>query len=86
MFRKERLLLMCSWDPRINAKFFPQLMVNGPIGRRGNDAVSRVVVEHRVDSELAPILLHNMEAKTALEKTNKIAPVMMNHAQVNIFH
>ena len=58
-------------------------MVNGAIGRTGQYVVSRVVVEHKVDPELAPIPRHNMEAKTAVEKTNKSAPATRRHAQVN---
>ena len=59
-------------------------MVNGLIGRPGRYAVSRVVVEHGVDPALAPVPRHNMEAKTALEKTSKTARAMISRAQVNI--
>ena len=63
--------------------FFSQLMVDGQIGRTGHYALSRAMVEHRVDLELAPIPRHSMEAKTAVEKTNKSAPATRPHAQVN---
>ena len=60
-------------------------MVNGPIGTTGIYVVLLVAVEHSIDPELAPILLHSMEAKTAVEKTKKIALAIINHVQVNDF-
>ena len=59
-----------------------QLTVNGAIGRAGQHVVSRVVVEHRVDPELVPIPRHNMEAKAAVEKTNKSVHATRPHVQV----
>jgi len=41
-----------------------------------------VVVEHKVDPELVPIPRHNMEAKAAVEKANKSAPVTRPHVQL----
>ena len=58
-------------------------MVNGPTGRPGHNAVSRVAVEHRADPEPAPIPHHNMEAKTVVETAKKSGLVMIAHAQVN---
>jgi len=57
------------------------LTVNGAIGRAGQHVVSRVVVEHRVDPELVPIPRHNMEAKAAVEKTNKSVHATRPHVQ-----
>ena len=60
-------------------------MVNGPIGRPGRCAVSRVAVEHRADPDPAPIHRQNTEAKTAVETAKTSVLVMESHAQVNNF-
>ena len=43
-------------------------MAIGLIGETGNNAVSRVPVEPRVDLELVPIPRHDMEAVNAVER------------------
>ena len=60
-------------------------MVNGPIGRPGRNAVSRVAVEHRRDPDPAPIPHQNTEAKTAVGTAKMFVLVMKSHAQVNNF-
>ena len=60
-------------------------MVNGVTGRPGRNAVSRVVEEHKIVLELAPIPRQNMVAKTAVEKAKKSVHAMTFHAQVNHF-
>ena len=57
-------------------------MEGGPIGSRGRNAVSRVVVELETDLELAPILLHNMAAKNAVDQRRKCNLATNFHAQV----
>ena len=78
-------MLLEIWNqPFDSNEFLLQSMVNGAIGRPGHYAVSRVVVEHRIDPALAPVPHHNMEAMTVVEKINKSARAMISHAQVNI--
>jgi len=60
-------------------------MAIGLIGETGNNAVSRALVEHRVDLELVPILHHNMEDVNAVERAKTYALAMKIHAQVNNF-
>ena len=60
-------------------------MVNGPTGRPGHNAVSRVAVEHKVGPDSAPIPHHNMEAKTAVETAKMSVLAMKTRAQVNKF-
>ena len=57
-------------------------MEGGPIGRRGRNAVSRVVVELETGLELAAILLHNMAAKNAVDQRRKCNLATSFHAQV----
>jgi len=58
-------------------------MAIGPIGETGICAVSRALVEPRVDLELVPILHHNMEAVNAVERAKTCALAMKTHVQVN---
>lgn len=57
-------------------------MEGGPIGSRGRNAVSRVVVELETGLELAPILLHNMAAKNAVDQRRKCNLATSFHAQL----
>ena len=57
----------------------------GPIGGTGKYAVSRVPEERRVDSELAPIHRHNLEAEVELERAKTCDLVTSIHVQVNTF-
>ena len=60
-------------------------MAIGPTGGTGSDAVSLVPVEPRVDLELVPILRHNMEDETAVERAKTYNLAMKTHAQVKKF-
>ena len=60
-------------------------MESGVIGGTGTFAVPRVLVEHRADLELVPILPRKMEASTVLGRAKKCAPAITFHVQVMIF-
>ena len=54
-------------------------------GRPGRNAVSRVVMGHKIVLELAPIPHQNMAATSAVEKAKKSVHAVTSHAQVNSF-
>lgn len=68
--------------PEHATKIHVPLMEGGPIGRRGRNAVSRVVVELETGLELAAILLHNMAAKNAVDQRRKCNLATSFHAQL----
>jgi len=60
-------------------------MAIGLIGKTGKNAVSRVLVEPRVDLELVPIPRHEMEAVHAVERAKAYSLAMKTRAQVKKF-
>ena len=60
-------------------------MAIGLIGETGNNAVSRALVERRVDLDLVQIPHHDMEAENAVERAKTYVLAMKTHAQVKTF-
>ena len=77
-------LLSQIWNATLDfIAIISQLMVTGPNGRLGRNAASRVVADNSLGREHAPILLLNMAAEYAVEKTKKCNLAMISIAQVN---